>query len=230
MDHIATSMSNKAIIPDDVERVCKMLRKEDVAANPDLDEAIEQAIEHGNSSSLQALMNQLGGRYTPSTNCHIATSARKGHFGVIRVLLKRMIACNRRVLPSMIKLFIDGKSTPLNMRDSTAIDTDRKGMSQDERDRRHQALAYLREGMTQEERDECDSVVKEAKLNIRHADGETKLTRAVKMHDLKMIDDLISKGVNIHLCAIDGISPIALADNIEVAMRLLAAGANPYGR
>ena len=144
--------------------------------------------------------------------------------------MKRMIACNRRVLPSMIKLFIEGKSIPLNMRDSTAIDTDKKGMSQEERDRLHQALAYLREGMTQEEIDECDSVVKKAKLNIRHADGETKLTRAVKMHDLKMIDDLISKGVNIHLCAMDGISPIALADNIEVAMRLLAAGANPCGR
>lgn len=223
-------MSNKAITPDDVERVCKMLRKEDVAANPDPDEAIEQAIEQGNSSSLQALMNQQGSRYTPSISCHIATSARNGYIGVIGVLMKRMIACNRRVLPSMIKLFIEGKSIPLNMRDSTAIDTDKKGMSQEERDRLHQALAYLREGMTQEEIDECDSVVKKAKLNIRHADGETKLTRAVKMHDLKMIDDLISKGVNIHLRAKDEMSPIALADNIEVAVRLLAAGANPCGR
>ena len=214
----------EAITSNNVKEVYRLvyLKSTDI----DLNRATELAVKHGNAAILKILMNRQGGRYMPPMPIATIIAAKRGNVDVIKVLVKRMIACDRIVCPSMIKLFIDGESVPLNERDSTYKPEHESEMTPIERERAQMALEYLHQHMTPEEIAEEEEAVKKAKINMSLKTGENELTRAVKYHDLKKIDSLIAAGANIHLRDDSGSTPLKLADNIEVAMKLLAAGAN----
>jgi ankyrin repeat protein len=212
----------EAITSNNVREVCRLIYLKSTDIN--LNIATELAVKHGNAAILRILMNRQGGRYLPPMPIAMIIAAKRGHVDVIKVLVNRMIARDLKVCPSMIKLFIDGESVPLNERDSTY--KPKCEMTPIEQERAQWTLYYLHQSMTPEEIAEEEEAVKKAKINMRLETGENELTRAVKYHDLKKIDSLITTDANIHLRDYSGLTPLGLADNIEVAMKLLAAGAN----